>query len=230
MDTEFRNRAFLPIALPIVILLAIGLLVGMFALILLYNTRESALVLATVMAAAILFGVSLASAQDEMNRRAKVGISIAMGVPLLMGVIVASGALSIDPALLNINRQPHTVIPEDAPTIVATNSQDFESDTMTFPTGSQVGLIFENQDGGTPHNVAIFGLAGEPVADDPEEDPSETIFVGEIITGPAVEPYVFETPAEPGFGVFICSVHPNMRGIVQFEEGAEPSVGGGFEG
>lgn len=107
MNTEFRNRAFLPLVLPIgILLVVVGLVVG-FAMILLYNTREASLILAITMAGAILLAMSLASSEDELTTPKKAAISLAVATPLVLGILFAAGVGNVDDSLLNINRQPH---------------------------------------------------------------------------------------------------------------------------
>ncbi|MFA7199294.1 MAG: cupredoxin domain-containing protein [Methanoculleus sp.] len=78
----------------------------------------------------------------------------------------------------------------------------FDTSTITVPAGANVTVNFDNQDGGIPHNVAVY--------DSPLR--SEQIFVGEVITGPATTTYTFTAPSEPGTYYFQCDVHPSMNG------------------
>lgn len=56
------------------------------------------------------------------------------------------------------------------------------------------------------HNVHVF--AGE-------NDQSPTLAQTEIIEGPgATASVTFTTPSEPGRYLFICDVHPTMRGYL----------------
>lgn len=212
MNTEFRNRAFLPVVIPIALLLGIGVLVGSFALILLYTTREVALVLATVAAAGILLAISLAASQEKLDGVKKAVIGLAGAFPIIAGAVVAI-TQPVDASLLNINRQPHEVLPEANVTVAAENSQSFTVTEMTLPAETEVGVVFDNQEAGVPHNWSMYTEQG-----------GEAIVNGEVITGPATTDVVFETPAA-GEYYFQCDVHPNMNGIVTVEEGAEPSAG-----
>jgi plastocyanin len=213
MNTEFRNRAFLPVVMPLGILVGIALLVGSFALILLYTTREVALVLATVAAGGVLLAVALAASQDKLEPAKRAVILLAGAFPVIAGAVVAI-TQPVDASLLNINRQPHVVLPDINLTIAAENAQSFESDTMILPSGTEVGVVFDNNDAGTPHNWAMYQLV--------DGGPGEEVVMGEIITGPATDEVIFSTP-EPGEYYFQCDVHPNMQGTVQLEENAEPA-------
>lgn len=211
MKTEFRNRAFLPIVLPIALLTGIAALVGLFALILLYTTREVALVLATVSAGAVLFAVSMAASQERLDATKKAVIGFAGIFPVIVGGYLAVSQ-PVDAELLNINAKPHAVLPELNTTIVASNSQEFESDTVTLPSSSEVAVIFLNEEVGVLHNWSAY-----------TERDGEEIVIGELVTGPAEDDVIFETP-EAGTYYFQCDVHANMNGELIVEDGAEPSV------
>ena len=62
-------------------------------------------------------------------------------------------------------------------------------------------ISFDNEDAGTPHNVAI-------------KDPSGAeVFKGDIFNG--VETRDYQVPAlSAGAYTFACSVHPNMTGTL----------------
>jgi glucose/arabinose dehydrogenase/plastocyanin len=85
---------------------------------------------------------------------------------------------------------------------IAADNIAFDTSTITVPAGATVTMVFNNQDDGIPHNVAVY--------DSPLR--SEAIFVGEIITGPAETTYTFTAPSEPGTYYFQCDVHPSMNG------------------
>lgn len=85
---------------------------------------------------------------------------------------------------------------------IAADNIAFDTSTITVPAGATVTMVFNNQDDGIPHNVAVY--------DSPLR--SEAIFVGEFITGPAETTYTFTAPSEPGTYYFQCDVHPSMNG------------------
>ncbi|NLA39202.1 MAG: hypothetical protein GX882_07460 [Methanomicrobiales archaeon] len=78
----------------------------------------------------------------------------------------------------------------------------FDTDTITVPAGANVTVNFENRDTGIPHNLAVYT----------DSSASQSIFEGEIITGPATITYNFTAPDEPGTYFFRCDVHPFMNG------------------
>lgn len=242
MKTEFRNRAFLPVVMPLAIILSVAALVAMFALILLYNTHEAALVIAAVAAAGILVAIALAASQDELSGGQKAAVFAAGVLPIAVGAIfsIVSVTGGVDQSLLNINREPHLQVAEDA-IVGAQNLQSFClptedggcEDTREWSVSAQDAeqflFLFDNMDGGTPHNVALFTLAdeattGEDVAPD---SAGEELFIGDVITGPAEVTYQAPT-LEPGKYFFHCSVHPqDMIGVLTYGEGGEGGEGGG---
>lgn len=104
-------------------------------------------------------------------------------------------------ATANVTPSPTTAGNETTVNISADNLA-FDTDTITVPAGANVTMVFDNQDGGIPHNVAVY--------DGPLR--TEAIFVGEIINGPAEITYTFTAPSEPGTYYFQCDVHPSMNG------------------
>jgi plastocyanin len=74
----------------------------------------------------------------------------------------------------------------------------FDTKSINVTKGARVTIEFDNQDPGVPHNVSVYRT--------PEA--KETIFRGEIITGPAKTKYTFKAPNEAGTYFFRCDVHP----------------------
>ncbi|HEU4571766.1 MAG TPA: cytochrome c oxidase subunit 4 [Candidatus Limnocylindrales bacterium] len=79
----------------------------------------------------------------------------------------------------------------------------FVQTSATAPASKPFTIAFDNQDAGTPHNVAIH-----------KDSPTgQQAFMGEIVTGPKV--VVYDVPAlAAGTYAFVCSVHPNMTGTL----------------
>ncbi|HEV7604652.1 MAG TPA: cupredoxin domain-containing protein [Candidatus Limnocylindrales bacterium] len=79
----------------------------------------------------------------------------------------------------------------------------FDAATLTAPAGKPFQILFDNQDQGVPHNVAIH----QGDASGPE------VFKGEVFNGPGSRTY--EVPAlKVGQYGFACSVHPTMTGTL----------------
>jgi plastocyanin len=80
----------------------------------------------------------------------------------------------------------------------------FVQTSWTGPASKPFKLAFDNEDPGTPHNIALHDPSGAEV------------FKGAIFNG--VETRVYEVPALPaGAYTFICSVHPNMTGTAALQ-------------
>lgn len=80
----------------------------------------------------------------------------------------------------------------------------FDLAEFSVPADTPFQIVFDNQDAGIPHNVAIYqGQAGGP-----------TLFKGEIFNG--VRTVTYEVPGLPaGNHYFQCDVHPTMNGAVR---------------
>jgi plastocyanin len=83
---------------------------------------------------------------------------------------------------------------------ITAEKMTFDVDTITVPPGAAVILNFNNKDSGIPHNFAVYT----------DSSATQSIFVGQIITGPATTVYQFTAPANPGNYFFRCDVHPTQ--------------------
>ncbi|MDX1510291.1 MAG: plastocyanin/azurin family copper-binding protein [Nitriliruptorales bacterium] len=212
MKTEFRNRAFLPVVLPLAILAVIGVLVIGFAMILLWNTREAALVLASVAAAGVLIAISLAASQDRLDSFKGTAVALAGVLPVIAGLLFAVGLfVDVDDSELNINRLPHG--PEADLVIGADDPITFDATMMVVPADEDVTVEFDNRNTGVPHNWVLF-------TDDTLTE--ELASSGDPAPGPDTQVVTFQVGE--GTYTFICIVHPNMIGELVAEAGAEPSI------
>lgn len=222
MKTEFRNRAFLPLVIPLGVVLGIAAVIAGFAFIMLYNSRETAVVLAVVMAAGILTSVALAASRDpeELDAPRKAAIFGAGATPIVIGVLIALGVGGIPAEELNINREEISVVPEDAPLILAFNSIDFSADQtpaaesgpgpiVRLPAETETTVVFDNQEADVPHNWTMLTEEGGDViaATETENGPSQL-----ITTVP---------PQAAGEYYYLCTIHPNMNGTVEVAEDVE---------
>ncbi len=88
-------------------------------------------------------------------------------------------------------------------TIVAQNIR-FDLAEFSVPANTPFQIVFDNQDAGIPHNVAIYdsGPGGS------------ALFKGEIFNG--VKTVTYDVPGLPaGNHYFQCDVHPMMNGTVR---------------
>lgn len=227
MKTEFRTRVFLPVVLPLAILLAVAAFIGVFALTLLNGTHSMSLALAAVAAGGILFTISLAAAQDRLDPLRRGVLGVAVLTPFIVGGAFASGLVgSIGDEQRMINVAPPLEAPDDA-VLAAENAQEFclptgdggceatDEWTASEQTAEEWVYRFENRDPGVQHNLSIRELEGS--ADAPE--PGAEINRGELITGEAEVTEVAEPGLEPGQYYFVCDVHQPMTGVLEVTEG-----------
>ena len=79
----------------------------------------------------------------------------------------------------------------------------FDLGELRVPADTVIRLLFDNQDAGIPHNVAIHEGSATDVGAE--------LYAGTIFPGIATQTY--EIPAmAAGRYAFICTVHPNMVG------------------
>jgi mono/diheme cytochrome c family protein/plastocyanin len=78
----------------------------------------------------------------------------------------------------------------------------YDAKELSAPADAAFQIDFDNQDTGMPHNIEI------------KDANNQTVFKGDIITGPAKATY--NVPALPaGSYTFNCTVHPNMTGTLK---------------
>ena len=81
----------------------------------------------------------------------------------------------------------------------------YGSASVQVAAGAPFEIVFENQDAGIPHNVAIHEGTTTAVG--------KELFKGAIFPGVATQTY--KVPAlSAGSYVFVCTVHPNMVGTL----------------
>jgi hypothetical protein len=229
MQTDFRNRVFLPVMVPVLILLAMVAFIGTLALIFLYGTHEMSLMLAIVAAGGILFTVALATSQDRLEPAHRAVLGVAVLTPFVLGALFAGGVVGgIGEGDRMIDVEPPIEAPEDA-VLAAENSDEFclpsegeceptELWTVASQGEEQFVYFFDNQEAGVPHNLSINELEGD--RDDPQ--PGEQLHEGEVITGLDDVTEVAVPGLEPGDYYFVCDVHPaTMIGVLEVTEEAE---------
>ncbi len=226
MRPDVRERLFLPLVVPLLLVGAILLGVFALAMLFLHNTYAVALTLAIVIGAGVLayFGFEAAGG-EQMTRAKRAVVVLALAVPIGLGVLTATDVIAVE-GEKGVEAEPHFAAPEGAPVVVADNIDfgvldpetdeiDWDDVTVTLSAAEDASvLVFRNDDEGVPHDIDVFET--EDAMNEARED--ERVFDGEIIQGPSQTTYEFETP-ESGEYPFHCSVHPQMTGTVTVEEG-----------
>jgi plastocyanin len=104
--------------------------------------------------------------------------------------------------------------------VVAEGIAFTDGSCIEAPAGEAFTIAFDNRDAGTQHNIQVFTGA---------EASGETLFEGEIITGP--DQIDYDIPAlDPGEFAYNCVVHPTMTGSIQAGEGGDGDGGGAGDG
>lgn len=228
MQSEFRQRAFLPMMIPVAIVGTIALVVGLFAVILLYLPQDVGNIVAITAAAGILGGGALAASQESLDPLKKVGVGLAVGVPVVFGGVVAAGTDICEQTACPADFQPILRVPPGVPVIVSSQPAAFDIETVTLPAApyldefpEDLSLAFDNVSN-ISHNLIVTGgqdrEAEVLMSSDGEPAATDTYTAG-------VES-VFFLPPEPGEYLFFCSIHEGMDGTLIIEEGADPAIDG----
>lgn len=201
MNQELRERAILPVLIPVVAIVLTQIFVFSMSQVLLAAGEQGAVVIALGAAVAILVGAAAIAASKRVRTSTIVGVLVLFGL-----VSVAAGAVAIQ-------RGPAYLEEEAAnrPTLeVAAADLAFDTETLELSSGGTV-IEFDNADS-QPHNIAVY--PSQASLNDP-------LFKGEIIA--AAQQTSYEVPAiRPGEYYFQCDVHPTMNGTAEVKPAGEP--------
>jgi plastocyanin len=191
---EFRSRVLIPLMIPVVGLIGVGIFVFAFSRVLLAVPKYWSVTLAMLLAAELLAVGAIFAAVRKVARNQQLLAGI------LGAIVLIGGGVGLANGIRPIEHHAEPI------TLVGINSQ-FEPDDVVFPVDTEFDLVFDNQDAGIPHNVAIASTDGA------------TVFSGEIFNG--VDTRVYAVPAlAAGDYTFRCDVHPEMVGTaVASDEG-----------
>lgn len=218
MKTEFRNRVFLPIVMPLAVLGVVVGVIGMMATIFLYVDREGAVAVALFAAAGVLVAMSLAATKDRLDARGRGGVTLAIAAPVVIGALFATGVIGdIADEDRNVNAEPHgptyvvAGLQEGAAVLGAASAAGFclpeqcgtgettNEWALSYTPGDDVRYAFDNQDGAAPHNLFIYDVGDMDLAalDGPlagsalRDFPLITPFEPPTFTGPEQQTYVW---------------------------------------
>ena len=136
------------------------------------------------------------------------GKNLIVGTLLFLFAFGAGSALLFAGAKLVEREEPvEAAIEDDAggvpggPATIRLIAKDlkFDKRSVSASPGGEVTVMFDNQDAGVPHNVAFYT----------NNRATQSIFVGQLITGPTSAAATFRAPSAPGNYYFRCDVHPD---------------------
>ena len=207
MTDRMNDRFVVPVGLPVLVILLIGISAVSLSRIFLAVSAEAAPVIAIVAAAAILFAFWLLSKRDDVSVGILTVLAIVAGA-LVIGAGVA-GAIAGEREFHEAGGEEHGAAAEDTFHLSAENLA-FDTESLQMPANSEVVLEFENgDDASVQHNFALY-----------TEEGGDPLFQGEVTNGGDTAEYEFSTP-EPGSYYFQCDVHPaEMNGEVEVVEAA----------
>lgn len=191
---DLRDRAVLPVLIPVVAIILVEVLVFFFSRVLLATGGTPAAIIGLVVALATLFGCAAVAAADRMRTATIVGLSV-LGI---LAVIVAGAAAA--------QRGPFY---GDEPAHAETKGLEVGAKALAFDTKSlelpatNAAITLHNEDT-QPHNISIFRN---------RTSLNTPLFRGEMVQPGQTGIYEIES-LDAGVLYFHCDVHPNMNGQV----------------
>jgi plastocyanin len=201
MNTDLRERAVLPVLIPLLAIVLTEIIVFAMSRVLLAVDKNMAVWIALAAALGILIGAAFVAARPRMRPQALTGALVVLGLGA-----VGAGAYAM-------REGPHYLKEEAAnrPRIeLGASNLAFDKTSLELSPAGAV-IDFDNTDS-QPHNLAIYPS---------EEELDAPLFKGAIIQAGQRTEYEIEH-IEPGEYYFHCDVHPTMSGdVVVKEAGAE---------
>jgi plastocyanin len=197
-DQTGRNPNLLPVGLPVVGIFTIVSLMFFMSRVLLAVPEWASTVVALLVTITIMGIASMLAMQPSLSSRTLVRILAGAGVILLVAGIVAAAVGQRE------EEPPKGTEAAGSPAVeLAAKGLKFDKADLTFASGGEADIAFNNQDSAVPHNVAIYA----------DEGHTKSIFIGDLVVGPLKTDYKFPAPAAGSY-FFRCDVHPFMQGKV----------------
>ena len=209
MRKEVRERAFLPLAIPLGALAVIALVTISMSRILLNVPKLIATAVAAMLAINILIVFGVVAVKEKLSQLQLFMMMVVAVIPLVIGGAVAVGAVEVSTA------EEHAEEEERPPSVsLIAQNLAFQPAQLEATAGEDFVISFDNRDA-VPHNVAVFKGV---------DATAQNVFRGDLITGPRTVSY--QVPAQdPGSYFFLCEVHPTMTGTIQIAAEAAPKSG-----
>jgi plastocyanin len=199
--SEFRKRVLEPALIPLVAFAFIGALAYAASRILLAVTTEGSVVVATLMAACILFGAAAVAKGGVLKSVQKLTL-------ISFALLLFGGGIAVEASLGPREVEQHVAV---AATLTAQNLQ-FDKAEIQVPADEPFALELVNRDA-QPHNVSILS-----------DTAGEKLFTFTPFVGPATRQFESGEDGVPaGVYNFQCDVHPSMNGKAV---AGEPPPGG----
>ena len=238
LTERLSDRVIVPVGLPGMVILFVGIGVIALSRVLLAVSAEVAPAIGLVAAVAILGGCAFVASRPAMGSNALVLLSV-LGIVAVIGSGIG-GAVAGERDVHHADKSAagHDADREEADgdgaheedgggsegeadglTVVATVIE-FDADRIELPADTAVKMVFDNKGKGAPHNIAIY----------PDDTAGTPLFRGDITTGP--KKITYDIPAIPaGEYFFRCDVHPTqMTGTVVVAGGSPAGESGADAG
>jgi hypothetical protein len=199
--SEFRKRVLQPALIPLGAFAFIGALAYAVSRILLAVTKEGSVVVATLMAACILFAGAAVAKGGVMKQVQKVSL-------IAFALLLLGGGIAVEAGLGPREIEGHI---EVAATLVAQNLA-FDQKAFAVPADEPFAIELDNREA-QPHNIAIYSAPG-----------GQPLLQGSIFTGPSSRVFESDEDGIPeGVYYFQCDVHPTtMSGTTTAGEATAP--------
>jgi plastocyanin len=194
MNTELRERAILPVVIPLAAILFTEVIVFSFSRVLLATGHMIAVGVALGQALVILIGATALASGRRLRTPTLVGV---LSLFAIVSIVAGAWAYQRGPAY---TKEAAANTPKIA---VSAKNVAFDTKTIKLP-ASGAEIAFSNEDN-QPHNIAIFPNAN---------DLQTVLFRGDITQPGATSTYKVGS-LKPGTYYFHCDVHPQqMTGTV----------------
>jgi plastocyanin/uncharacterized membrane protein (DUF485 family) len=204
-----RQSLLLPIAIPLVSLVVIGLVLFGFSRVLLSISAHAATFVALIVAVSIMVVAIVVASRQRLSNGSLFSMVIAIA-----GIAMVAGGLAI--VTIGSGAKEETGPPPLAVALTAPKGaavSGFTESSLQFQADRPTDLDFDNEDAAVQHNVVIF-------SEDPAKNPQAApVFTGALETGPAKVTYKVQA-LSAGTYYFHCEVHPTtMTGTIDVGSG-----------